>query len=262
MASLPKMLNFITPLNFPDVIRVGNQGDGGYIIPRVLLQEVEFLVSLGVSNDWTFDRHFKEINKKLTIHAYDHTISQRKFLNSLAINSLKFVLGKVHFTEILKSLKTLVGYKIFFQGNNVHYIERVHSRVDEKVDVTIDTIMQRTGSASVFLKIDIEGAEYRILSELDQYSTKILGLVIEFHDTWPFRDVFISKMRALLTNYAVVHIHPNNFAGVAVDGLPEVMEITLLRRDYISDFSFKKVSSAIDLDRPNNPKRDEIVLKF
>lgn len=34
----------------------------------------------------------------------------------------------------------------------------------------------------IFLKVDIEGSEYRLLREIEAYSPNIAGLVIEFHD--------------------------------------------------------------------------------
>lgn len=36
--------------------------------------------------------------------------------------------------------------------------------------------------SALFLKIDIEGFEYRILDEIIQYSDILTGVVIEFHD--------------------------------------------------------------------------------
>ena len=59
-----------------------------------------------------------------------------------------------------------------------------------------------------FLKIDIEGSEYRILEDLIKLQNEISGLVIELHDIDLFQDkikYFISKFKLEL-----IHIHANN----------------------------------------------------
>ena len=42
--------------------------------------------------------------------------------------------------------------------------------------------IERINKKPIFLKIDIEGWEYRLLKDLITYSEVIEGLVIEFHD--------------------------------------------------------------------------------
>ena len=44
------------------------------------------------------------------------------------------------------------------------------------------SIFERIKSNKIFLKIDIEGSEYRILDDLIRYQDLIKGLVIEFHN--------------------------------------------------------------------------------
>ena len=63
----------------------------------------------------------------------------------------------------------------------------------------------------LFLKIDIEGSEYRILDDLIRYQDKITGLVIEFHNI----DLHIEKILNFLKNFKLnlVHIHGQNPGG-------------------------------------------------
>jgi hypothetical protein len=262
MKQLPESLRFINPLEYPDLIRLGNQGDGGYLIPKFLLQEVDILVSLGVNDDWSFDENFQKLNSRLKIHAYDHTISKTSFLHALFISIVKFLLRKSNSSEIIKKFSTYRNYKKFFKGNNTHYFERVHNRVDEEFDVKFETIMERTNQESVFLKIDIEGSEYRILPEISRYSPWIKGIAVEFHDTELNRHIFTSQFNELLLNFSVVHVHPNNYGGISEDGFPEVLEVTFLRRNLVNDFTLKTGTSKSPIDRPNNPRKNEIVLNF
>lgn len=262
MRYLPEDLSFITPVNYPNLIRLGNDRDGGYIVPEMLLNEVDVLVSLGVSDDWSFDQHFQKMNGRIKIHAYDHTISKMSFLYAILVSILKFLLGRSNISQVIEKLVTYRAYSNFFRDRNIHYAERVHNRVDKEFDITFDHIMERTQDGNVFLKIDIEGSEYRMLSDISHYSSRIPGMVIEFHDTDPYRSVFMSKFSELLLKYSPVHIHPNNYGGIAEDGFPEVLEVTFLRKDLVRDFSLKSGTSQCPMDRPNNPNKEEIVIFF
>jgi hypothetical protein len=88
-------------------------------------------------------------------------------------------------------------------------------------------------------------------------------MVIEFHDTDPLRLTFIQSIQQLQSNYSIVHIHPNNHAPIAKDGLPESLEITLVRNDFIPNpitYRYKLLLNTID--SPCNPLLPEYSLIF
>ena len=60
---------------------------------------------------------------------------------------------------------------------------------------------------NVFLKIDIEGAEYRILNCLIKHTKQISGLVIELHSV----DVHIDRIKDFIEKFPlpIVHTHAN-----------------------------------------------------
>jgi len=65
---------YLVPLDLP-MIRIGNtETDGGYVIPRQVLDCVDGVLSFGVGDDWTFDSHFKQLRSDCEIHAYDSTV--------------------------------------------------------------------------------------------------------------------------------------------------------------------------------------------
>ena len=45
-----------------DLIRVGRDNDGGYLVEKKSLENTQSLISLGISNDWSFEESF--LNKK------------------------------------------------------------------------------------------------------------------------------------------------------------------------------------------------------
>ena len=121
----------------------------------------------------------------------------------------------------------------------------------------MDSVFKETDSSKLFLKIDIEGSEYRILDDLINNENRITGLVIEFHDC----DLHIDRIQSFVERFKLplVHIHANNFAPTTEDtGLPLVLEITFsknakLGADCILPHKF---------DTPNNGDDPEIALKF
>ena len=41
-----------------DLIRVGKDNDGGYLISKNDLSKSDFLLSLGICDDWSFEKNF------------------------------------------------------------------------------------------------------------------------------------------------------------------------------------------------------------
>ena len=65
----------LRPIKFPDLVRIGRQNDGGYVVPRSILDSINVLVSFGVGDDWSFEECIRRHKSKIKIEAYDHTIS-------------------------------------------------------------------------------------------------------------------------------------------------------------------------------------------
>ena len=259
---VPESLNFIAPYIVPDLIRLGNENDGGYVVPKTLLNKVDTLISLGLSDNWTFDADFKSLNKDLTIHCYDHTVSKWFFLENIFKSSIKFVSRKSTLSQVYHKFQKYREYKSFFTSNNIHFVQRVHNRIDKDYDVTFETIMRRTNGKNVFLKMDIEGSEYKVLSHVKNHVPQIFGLVVEFHETELMREIFTAKLDELLLHYSIIHIHPNNYGGIASDGMPEVLEITFLRIDLSDLLNVKRKVSLTEFDSPCNRNKPEIQLLF
>ena len=112
--------------------------------------------------------------------------------------------------------------------------------------------------------MDNEGYEYELISELIELEHRISGLVIEFHDTFARRDVFLKSMEQLSSKYFVTHTHVNNFGGISPDGQPVVYEVSFVNKRLISEprFSSLQRKSLVALDQPNNQNSPEIELAF
>lgn len=259
---IPSQLNFLAPTIFDDLIRLGGKNDGGYIVPKLILKETEFLISMGINDNWSFDAHFLSLNPNLKIHAYDHTISKNTFIKKIVFSVIKLFLGKSNFKEVLHRIKLFQSYKTFFTGNVKHFRERIHNRKDNNQDATIQTIFNRIDSEKVFVKMDIEGSEYRVIDDLLEHSSKIVGMVIEFHDTDPLRSIFNNAVRKLQDYYEIVHLHANNYGPVAFDGVPEALEITFVKKVFCRHTDKRSKLPIKDLDEPNDPTKADYTLTF
>ncbi len=259
---IPAELSFIAPNVVDDLIRVGGPHDGGYVLPKSVIAESEFLVSLGINDDWSFDEQFHRLKSGIPIHAYDYSISKKLLMKRTVETALKACLGKASFDDLSRGLRAVLSYDTFFRGSARHFKERVFNRADGPLDVTLDMVLDRTKSDRVFLKIDIEGDEYRLIDPILEASDRIVGMAIEFHNTDPLRMVFASSIRRLQEDFEIVHLHANNYLGIAADGVPEAIEITFVRKSTRRS-SERRISLPVpEVDSSNNPAMPDYRLRF
>jgi hypothetical protein len=82
---------------------------------------------------------------------------------------------------------------------------------------------------------------------------------MELHDTYVMRNEFRRLVVGVSEFFPIVHIHGNNCAGIAGDGLPEVLEITF------ASASADRGSSEfplLELDFPNDSNRPDLEFSF
>ena len=68
---LPKELK---PKHCYNLVRLGKDNDGGYLVEKDSLLNSESLISFGINLDWSFEKDFFKL-KERPIHCYDHTIN-------------------------------------------------------------------------------------------------------------------------------------------------------------------------------------------
>lgn len=259
---IARELSFLAPYAAEDLIRVGKANDGGYVLPDWLVKESDFLGSFGLNNDWSFDEQFRQLNPTAVIHGYDHSISERVFAIRLAKSVVKVGLGRARPGDVSEGFSTLRSYRQFFQGTAQHFPQRIFNRLDTPRDVTLKEVLERTSARKSLLKIDIEGCEYRIVDDVIRSADRILGLVIEFHDTEPLRHVFVDSVKKLQEHFGIVHLHANNAVGVAADGLPELLEVTFVQKSRIPTSEKRAILPLAGIDWPNMPNLPEYGLRF
>ena len=128
------------------------------------------------------------------------------------------------------------------------------------------TAVSGTG-ATIFVKMDIEGAEFAVLPRVLRDASVISGFALEVHDLqrrWP---EFVATVNMLKKDFCIVHVHGNNYAPL-IDGtsVPSVLEITALNRALMSASELASHANRAfpdpDLDMPNWSERPDYALTF
>ena len=225
------LIEQLHPIEFP-MIRIGGDGDGGYLVPNDL-SGINFCFSPGVSDSSNFEMELSERGIK-------------SFLADFSVDSPPLE------NNLFSFIKKFVGP--YESDQTMNFQSWITSSVDSKQDL--------------ILQMDIEGAEYQtLLSCNDEVMTQFRIMVIEFHalDLLVDKEAFPiiqSCFEKILSHFEVVHIHPNNSGGIkriAGNDIPSILEITFLRSDRVRSRKFTSQFPHV-LDRPNIVQKNELVL--
>ena len=269
--------NFLNPHEVKNLIRLGNDNDGGYIVNTKDVNNTKNFISLGVSFDYSFEEDFLKMNNKTKIRTYDGSVGFKYYRKKCKYRMKIFLLkpNKKTFVNFIDGLNTFLKFSIFFKFNlftkvvhtekfvtsdtsNFKNFEKNYDYKPEFIEFK-DIVSNELNS--VFLSIDIEGGEYELLQDICGFSKNLIGLNIEFHnvqDNLQKIKSFIKKFDLLL-----VHTHINNF-GPIVNGIPSVIELSFSRNSEIDRFSNYKLKNKlpINLDQPNNTDGIDYLVTF
>ena len=190
----------------------------------------------GVLDDISFEEHFVTIYP-VDCYAFDGTV------DSIATKHVKFI------------KKNLAA---------------------ETTDTTTNLQEYMADSSNIFLKLDIEGHEFRVLPALIKNGDihKVKQLVLEIHTPADIQlaphyyhgladvtnETMFSMMKELSATHTIVHFHANNAPPMqrihGVD-VPHVFELTLIRNDYVAQRRLNPDPFPTRLDMKNMPGKPE-----
>ena len=227
-------------------VRLGQDGDGGYLIPKEVIADTDILITFGVNDEDSFEQDFykrrsKESKRSKTIPFYlcdpFATYSKKNEFMFLPLGLAKDTSG------------SMISFKDFL---------RVIRHTEE----------------TIFLKIDIEHAEWDAFETImPDHLNKVHCLTIEFHgllehqDQWQKFNAVLEKINNLFHLY---HIHGNNngFAFIIGDKshLPDVIECTYINRKWAekNGHTFKRRTEPFPdaLDQTNYAGKQDFILAW
>lgn len=248
--------SFLKPYQCDTLDRVGRDFDGGYLINNLDIIKSKALISFGISDDWSFE---KELLKKndMPLYAYDATLNTRFLVQKV----VKFFF-RLKPIRTCQSLIKLFNYFYFFRNNKLHFRKYVGLANNPRF-VTLDFVLNKIKSErglikDLFLKIDIEGWEYRVLHEIIENHESFSALAIEFHDV----DIHLDKIEKFILDFPLklIHVHANNSASINGSNCPLVIECTFSANS-VSVFK-TTIQYPHSLDMPNDAKKEEYQIEF
>lgn len=268
------------PVFVDDLMRIGRPHDGGYVVSRRSVQAAELLVGLGVNDDWSFEEDFQRYNPAVRVVGIDGSVSEEVFRERATrarIRSLGHLVrlqrwNATHYhREAMHWRARARAFRAFFSAGNRAFHQRYISDIEDGDNLTwsglrgVEPALTGDDTPRVFVKIDIEGAEYRVLSQVLEDARRITGLVIEFHDCGVMWDRFAALMARMEDQFAVVHVHGNNWMPLIPGAAcPTTLEVSLLSRVLLPDSPVPSRATypIAGLDMPNHPERPDYPLAF
>lgn len=197
------------------------------------------LVRLGKSNDGGYLVNSKDIVKAQRLLSFGIGTDWSFEQDFVAINDCA-----------VDSYDASVTGGDFFVGKRQHHQQNI---VPDNLDIT---------GSNIFLKCDIEGAEYDLLPDIIASTKNFVGMAFEFHEINRPENFnalvnFIGKI-----DQKLVHLHVNNYFYYinGAERIPDILELTFTSSDNI----IYKPNLALPhkLDEPNNPSDQEFKISF
>lgn len=253
---------FLRPLVLDDQERLGAAHDGGYVLPRRLLEASKTLLSFGINLDWRFELDVARRFPAVQIESFDASTTLSK---ALWWGVTRFLYSPIsRRREHLMAFTKPVDYFSYIRHARVrHHAQFIGPRAADDTAAVADVLAVPDIRDPILVKMDIEGAEYEVLDALLPSHDRIAGLVVEFHDL----DRRFSDFRSLVTrvrrHYHVTHVHANNAVPLSVDGMPQVLEITFLRHELAPHADpWGPDTYRLPMDAPNLPGLPDIDIRF
>ena len=234
-----------------ELIRLGRDHDGGYLVDPASVAASRSLVSGGISLDWSFEQDFCQRNQ-VPLRAHDGTIRPLHIL----LLTLKY-LALLRLPKMIATARLLADYFSFFRADRVHC--RLNVGEDSGSSRSLKSILKEDKlPMPAFIKMDIEGAEYLLLDDLLAKASSISGLVVEFHHVRQHREELTRFIESF--PLTLIHVHSNNFGHkVDANGDPQTVEMTFSSSPKrLSD----EPSIPHPLDQLNFPRQEALPMSF
>ena len=264
-----KNYNFLKPKSFSNLVRLGKNFDGGYIVSEELIKKSDGLVSFGYGYDPSFELDYIRHTQN-QVHIYDYTCNAIILIQRLLKYFRRFLTFRKKVDDVIYHFKIIKNYFAFIKNEKVLFFQKkITGEEINKIDINITNVFSKfNNNNNLILKCDIEGSEYEIIEDLMLHEKKICMMIFEFHWIDKKKDLFLEKIKKIQEYFTIIHIHGNNHFDFLEDesNIPIILEITFVNnKNFVLD---KKDNSSLcffpvtNLDQPCCPVKDDLYFHF
>jgi hypothetical protein len=217
-----------------ELYRHGREYDGGYIVATKALKDADVLLGYGINDDNSFEDQFSLKYNKPSF-GFDCGIQ------GIDSESKLFTLVK----ECIASDSFL--YNKSSSNNNITSFDQQIKNLNLQ-------------GKKLFIKMDIEGAEYDAFQGIMKHLNNITGIALEIH----FSGLTISEkaldlLKLLNKDFVLIHVHGNNCCvssgfttSNSIGKIPGVIELSYINKKLVQGFKISaNQSHPLKIDQPN-----------
>lgn len=232
------ILNALRVYHYDNKIRIGKDSDGGYLIAELSNNNYDFIIGAGVGNDIGFE---------------------------------KALVDKYNINAIVFDGTETSGYKLTENEKYIKYVEKniginnIEKDTNKNITGTTNLFEYLNKNENIFLKMDIEGAEWQYFNFLSKENlNKFKQIVMEFH--FPRTEKHFEILNKISETHYLIHYHANNNNQITynIDNkiIPAVFECTYIRKDCCDKLEFNKIPLPTMLDKSNVKHKPEYYLNY
>ncbi|MFQ3225276.1 MAG: FkbM family methyltransferase [Lentimonas sp.] len=169
---------------------------GGWVVPVSKLNEDSVVYCVGCGEDITFDLGLIDAFS-CSVHGFDPTPRAIQHAKDNAGDNSKYTFHEYGLWDCEDTLKFFAPKNLQHVSHSLLNLQKTDDYIEVKVK-SLQQIMKELGHKSLdLLKIDIEGAEYRVLHNIIRENIKIEVICVEYDEYYnPLDDRYIHRIRA------------------------------------------------------------------
>ena len=254
-----------------DLVRLGRNADGGYLLPSEVLDEIDGCLSFGLGAEWSFEQALFELKdgriKPENIVFFDASISVFGILKSLIYMGRRTIYWtrvrlpvskrKYRKSDYKDLLIALVAYLPTFRIGKSRFIHIsrfvVHNAKKSNEISFVEALRYRTAPNRTIIKIDIEGGEWDLLRSKQDVDllADVPVLIMELHDTRKIE--FLQVVEFLKEHFWIAHLHGNTSDRCTELGMPLYLEMTFVNKRFLPQSGIRTRLPIDGLDFPVRP---------